>query len=93
QVQVKKAADITSPDGQKAEGMLRMPALVNISNQLLMLTKPHTSSSVHHHNEAYTIVSVARSHDATVSGPEGSMRHGLVPRDFTLIPVYAVDWE
>ncbi|CAN9431871.1 unnamed protein product [Alternaria alternata] len=54
EVQVKKGSEIQAPDGPQTDGMIRMPAIVNMSDQLcgtVMIAKPHTASAVHHHGE------------------------------------------
>jgi hypothetical protein len=34
EVQVKKRSDITAPDGPQTDGMVRMPAIVDMSDQI-----------------------------------------------------------
>ncbi|CAI9632290.1 unnamed protein product [Alternaria burnsii] len=71
EVQVKKGSEIQAPDGPQTDGMIRMPAIVNMSDQLcgtVMIAKPHTASAVHHHGEEDTIVYAAKGHGAIVSG-------------------------
>lgn len=34
QVQVKKGSEIQAPDGPQTDGMIRMPAIVDMSNQI-----------------------------------------------------------
>ncbi|PWO31153.1 RTA1 like protein [Pyrenophora tritici-repentis] len=96
EVYVKKASDIQAPDGPQTGGMIRMPAIVDKSDQLcgtVMVAKPHTSSAVHHHGEEDTIVYAAKGHGAIVSGPDGNKRQELAPGDFALIPAYAEHQE
>ncbi|KAH7406002.1 RmlC-like cupin domain-containing protein [Phaeosphaeria sp. MPI-PUGE-AT-0046c] len=96
EVIVKKSADIQAPDGPQTDGMIRMPAIVDQSDQIcgtVMIAKPHTSSAVHHHGEEDTIVYAASGHGAIVSGPDGSNRQELAPGDFALIPAYAEHQE
>ncbi|CAA9965304.1 hypothetical protein PTT_14606 [Pyrenophora teres f. teres 0-1] len=96
EVYVKKASDIQAPDGPQTDGMIRMPAIVDKSDQIcgtVMVAKPHTSSAVHHHGEEDTIVYAAKGHGAIVSGPDGNKRQELAPGDFALIPAYAEHQE
>ncbi|KAH7402553.1 RmlC-like cupin domain-containing protein [Pyrenochaeta sp. MPI-SDFR-AT-0127] len=96
EVQVKKGADIKAPDGPQTEGMIRMPAIVDMSDQIcgtVMIAKPHTASAVHHHGEEDTIVYAAKGNGTIVSGPKGEKRQNLVPGDFALIPAYAEHQE
>ncbi|CBX95088.1 hypothetical protein LEMA_P115030.1 [Plenodomus lingam JN3] len=93
EVLVKKGSDITAPDGPQTEGMIRMPALVDVSDQMLMIAKPHTASAVHHHGEEDTIVFASKGHGAIVSGRNGEKRQELAPGDFALIPAYAEHQE
>ncbi|KAF1913673.1 RmlC-like cupin domain-containing protein [Ampelomyces quisqualis] len=96
EVQVKKSSEIKAPDGPQTDGMIRMPAIVDNSDQIcgtVMLAKPRSSSAVHHHGEEDTIVYAASGHGAIVSGPDGSKRQELAPGDFALIPAYAEHQE
>ncbi|KAH7079089.1 RmlC-like cupin domain-containing protein [Paraphoma chrysanthemicola] len=96
EVQVKKASEIQAPDGPQTDGMIRMPAIVDQSDQIcgtVMVAKPHTASAIHHHGEEDTIVYAAKGHGAIVSGPDGSKRQELAPGDFALIPAYAEHQE
>ncbi|KAF2476596.1 uncharacterized protein BDR25DRAFT_277853 [Lindgomyces ingoldianus] len=95
-VQVKKGSEINAPSGAQTEGMIRMNAITDMSDQIcgtVMIAKPHTASAVHHHGEEDTIVYAAKGHGAIVSGPNGSKRQDLVPGDFALIPAYAEHQE
>ncbi|KAH4072545.1 hypothetical protein HBH50_060930 [Parastagonospora nodorum] len=96
EVQVKRKSEITAPDGPQTDGMIRMPAIVDKSDQIcgtVMVAKPHSSSAVHHHGEEDTIVYAASGHGAIVSGPNGLKRQELAPGDFALIPAYAEHQE
>jgi len=95
-VQVRKGADIKTPDGPQTDGMTRMPVFVDISDQLsgtVMVAKPHTSSSVHHHGEEDTIVFASKGRGAIISGPNGEKRQELAPGDFALVPAYTEHQE
>ncbi|KAF2270931.1 hypothetical protein CC78DRAFT_6328 [Lojkania enalia] len=95
-VEVKKGADINAPSGAQTDGMIRMNAITDMSDQIcgtVMIAKPHTSSAVHHHGEEDTIVYAAKGHGAIVSGPNGCKRLELAPGDFALIPAYAEHQE
>ncbi|KAF9699122.1 hypothetical protein EKO04_003061 [Ascochyta lentis] len=94
-VQVKKASEITSPSGPQSDGMERIPAIVDMSNQIcgtVMLAKPHSASAVHHHGEEDTIVYAVSGRGAIVSA-NGQKRQELAPGDFALIPSYAEHQE
>ncbi|KAF2022219.1 hypothetical protein BU24DRAFT_363336 [Aaosphaeria arxii CBS 175.79] len=96
EVVVKKSAEINAPSGAQTEGMIRMNAITDMSDQIcgtVMIAKPHTASAVHHHGEEDTIVYAAKGHGAIVSGPNGSKRQELGPGDFALIPAYAEHQE
>lgn len=91
-VQVKKGTDIsTPPEGLQTDGMTRVPIFVDLSDQLcgtVMVAKPHTSSSVHHHGEEDAIIFGSKGHGTLLSGPNGEKRQELAPGDFALIPAY-----
>ncbi|UPX13708.1 uncharacterized protein EKO05_0004207 [Ascochyta rabiei] len=94
-VQVKKASEITSPSGPQSDGMERIPAIVDMSNQIcgtVMLAKPHSASAIHHHGEEDTIVYAVSGRGAIVSD-NGQKRQELAPGDFALIPAYAEHQE
>ncbi|KAF2876959.1 hypothetical protein BDV95DRAFT_481374 [Massariosphaeria phaeospora] len=96
EVEVKKAAEINAPSGGQTEGMIRMNAITDMSDQIcgtVMIAKPHTASAVHHHSEEDTIVYAAKGHGAIVSGPNGSKRQELAPGDFALLPAYTEHQE
>ncbi|KAF2501849.1 hypothetical protein BU16DRAFT_450022 [Lophium mytilinum] len=96
EVQVKKASEINAPTGAQTEGMIRMNAITDMSDQIcgtVMIAKPHTASAIHHHGEEDTIVYAAKGHGTIVSGPNGSKRQDLGPGDFALIPAYAQHQE
>ncbi|OCL11069.1 hypothetical protein AOQ84DRAFT_202669 [Glonium stellatum] len=96
EVQVKKASEINAPSGAQTEGMIRMNAITDMSDQIcgtVMIAKPHTASAIHHHGEEDTIVYAAQGHGAIVSGPNGSKRQELSPGDFALIPAYTEHQE
>ncbi|ORY19812.1 RmlC-like cupin domain-containing protein [Clohesyomyces aquaticus] len=96
EVQVKKGSEISAPSGAQTEGMIRMNAITDMSDQLcgtVMVAKPHTASAVHHHGEEDTIVYAAKGHGTIVSGENGSKRQELVPGDFALIPAFAEHQE
>ncbi|RII24019.1 hypothetical protein CUC08_Gglean012851 [Alternaria sp. MG1] len=78
EVQVKKGSEIQAPDGPQTDGMIRMPAIVNMSDQLCGTD---------------TIVYAAKGHGAIVSGSNGNKRQELAPGDFALIPAYAEHQE
>ncbi|KAF2000275.1 hypothetical protein P154DRAFT_522746 [Amniculicola lignicola CBS 123094] len=94
-VQVKRGSEINAPSGGQTEGMIRMNAIVDMSDQLcgtVMIAKPHTASDVHHHGEEDTIVYAAKGHGTIVSD-NGTKRQHLEPGDFALIPAYAEHQE
>ncbi|KAF2815112.1 uncharacterized protein BDZ99DRAFT_190685 [Mytilinidion resinicola] len=96
EVQVKKASEINAPTGAQTEGMIRMNAITDMSDQIcgtVMIAKPHTASAIHHHGEEDTIVYAAKGHGTIVSGLNGSKRQDLGPGDFALIPAYAEHQE
>ncbi|KAF1940481.1 hypothetical protein EJ02DRAFT_406446 [Clathrospora elynae] len=96
EVRVKKGSDIKAPDGPQTDGMIRMPAIVDMSDQIcgtVMIAKPHTASAVHHHGDEDTIVYAAKGNGAIMSGPNGEKRQELAPGDFALIPAYAEHQE
>ncbi|KAF1842378.1 uncharacterized protein K460DRAFT_389039 [Cucurbitaria berberidis CBS 394.84] len=96
QVQVKKGSDIKAPDGPQTDGMIRMSAITDMSDQIcgtVMIAKPRTASAVHHHGEEDTIVYAAKGHGTIVSGPNGEKKQDLAPGDFALIPAYAEHQE
>ncbi|PSN69853.1 hypothetical protein BS50DRAFT_631823 [Corynespora cassiicola Philippines] len=96
EVQVKRGSDINAPSGAQTEGMIRMNAITDMSDQIcgtVMIAKPHTASAVHHHGEEDTIVYAAKGHGAIVSGANGNRRHELAPGDFALIPAYTEHQE
>ncbi|KAF2254937.1 hypothetical protein BU26DRAFT_514768 [Trematosphaeria pertusa] len=96
EVQIKKGSEINAASGAQTEGMIRMNAITDMSNQIcgtVMVAKPHTASAVHHHGEEDTIVYAASGHGAIVWGPDGSKRQELSPGDFALIPAYAEHQE
>jgi len=96
EVQVKKKEEYDEGTGGKTEGMVRLGAVVGMSEKIcgsVMIAKPHTSSGVHHHGEQDTIVYASAGHGTIVSGPEGSKRQDLAPGDFALIPAWAEHQE
>ncbi|EOD52849.1 putative cupin domain-containing protein [Neofusicoccum parvum UCRNP2] len=81
--------------GAQTEGMIRMNAITNMSDQLcgtLMVAKPRTSSAVHHHGAEDTIVYCV-SGNGTVVSDNGQTRQALAPGDFALIPAFAQHQE
>ncbi|KAF2797769.1 hypothetical protein K505DRAFT_322370 [Melanomma pulvis-pyrius CBS 109.77] len=96
EVQVKKGSELTAASGAQTEGMTRINAITNLSDQIcgsVMIAKPHTASAVHHHGEEDTIVYAAKGYGAIVSGPNGLKRQELAPGDFALIPAFAEHQE
>ncbi|KAJ4992664.1 cupin domain-containing protein [Stagonosporopsis vannaccii] len=95
EVKVKKSSEITSPSGPQSDGMERIPAIVDMSDQIcgtVMLAKPHSASAIHHHGEEDTIVYAVSGRGAIVS-ENGKKRQELAPGDFALIPAYAEHQE
>ncbi|KAH6620333.1 hypothetical protein C7974DRAFT_415541 [Boeremia exigua] len=77
QVQVKKSSEITSPSGPQSDSMERIPAIVDMSDQICGTD---------------TIVYAVSGRGAIVS-ENGKKRQELAPGDFALIPAYAEHQE
>ncbi|KAF2109274.1 RmlC-like cupin domain-containing protein [Lophiotrema nucula] len=95
EVHVQKGSELTSPTGAQTDGMIRMNAIADMSDQLcgsVMIAKPHTASAVHHHGDEDTIVYAAKGHGTLVSA-NGSKKQMLEPGDFALIPAFAEHQE
>ncbi|KAJ4336150.1 hypothetical protein N0V87_005586 [Didymella glomerata] len=84
EVKVKRSSEIASPSGPQSDGMERIPAIVDMSDQIcgtVMLAKPHSASAIHHHGEEV-------SGRGAIVSENGKKRQELAPGDFALIPAY-----
>ncbi|KAF2770004.1 RmlC-like cupin [Teratosphaeria nubilosa] len=81
--------------GGQTEGMIRQIALVNLTPNICasrMIAKPHTASTIHHHDDEDTVVFAFSGVGAVVSN-DGKTRQELKPGDFCLIPAFAEHQE
>ncbi|KAH7048359.1 RmlC-like cupin domain-containing protein [Macrophomina phaseolina] len=88
-------SDSLKQSGAQTEGMIRMNAISGMSDQVcgtLMVAKPRTSSTVHHHGTEDTIIYAVSGHGSIVSD-NGRTRQDLAPGDFALIPAFAQHQE
>jgi hypothetical protein len=74
EVQVKKASDIKAPDGPQTDGMIRMPAIVDKSDQICGTGKSLTSTTIV--RTLTRAVMIAKPHTASAvhhHGEEGTL--------------------
>ncbi|KAF3040233.1 hypothetical protein E8E12_000470 [Didymella heteroderae] len=75
EVKVKKSSEIKSPNGPQSDGMQRIPAIVDMSDQIcgtVMLAKPHSASAIHHQGEEgdFAIIPAYAEHQEVNDGDE-----------------------
>ncbi|KAK3292896.1 RmlC-like cupin domain-containing protein [Chaetomium fimeti] len=101
-VAVTKAADILPPDTQAGgDGdrpevrIIRRNAVIDKTDKMctsILIVKPNSSSTVHHHGEQETIIYTVSGQGSLLSQPKGDdeepERHELGPGDFAFIPAW-----
>jgi len=96
-VHITRSTELDAGTGQ-TDGMIRKGAIVGKSDKIcasVMIAHAHTSSAVHHHGSQDTIVYASSGHGTIIthSSKGETIKHGLSPGDFALIPSWTEHQE